>query len=183
MDEPGWQTLGVGGALLARYQGDLQSLVEQLATFLEGTLPRQTEVRRTLGVLGPKHTTGLTVRYGARELAMTRMEEEADLLGADGIVGVRVEFKGYAFEENILEFQAIGTAVRHEEGEHYRTHDNRPFTSDLSGQDSGNWSRVAIGPSASQWVLACTTSAIWACCKHSRRWAATPSSPSIGGDV
>ena len=27
--------------------------------------------------------------YHARELAMTRMEEEADLLGADGIVGVR----------------------------------------------------------------------------------------------
>src|SRR5580704_15906615 len=28
--------------------------------------------------------------YEARELAMTRMEEEADLLGADGIVGVRL---------------------------------------------------------------------------------------------
>jgi len=29
--------------------------------------------------------------YHARELAMTRMEEEADNLGADGIVGVRLE--------------------------------------------------------------------------------------------
>src|SRR5260370_39743930 len=29
--------------------------------------------------------------YQARELAMTRMEEEADILGADGIVGVRLE--------------------------------------------------------------------------------------------
>ena len=29
--------------------------------------------------------------YHARELAMTRMEEEADALGADGIVGVRLE--------------------------------------------------------------------------------------------
>src|SRR3982751_4688779 len=29
--------------------------------------------------------------YHARELAMTRMEEEADLLAADGIVGVRLE--------------------------------------------------------------------------------------------
>ena len=28
--------------------------------------------------------------YHARELAMTRMEEEADALGADGIVGVRL---------------------------------------------------------------------------------------------
>lgn len=81
--------------------------------------------------------------YGARELAMTRMEEEADLLGADGVVGVRLEFKNYAFEENVLEFQALGTAVRHEAGEHYRTHDNRPFTSDLSGQDF--WKLLEIG--------------------------------------
>src|ERR1051326_4213944 len=29
--------------------------------------------------------------YHARELAMTRMGEEADILGADGIVGVRLE--------------------------------------------------------------------------------------------
>jgi uncharacterized protein YbjQ (UPF0145 family) len=81
--------------------------------------------------------------YGARELAMTRMEEEADLLGADGVVGVRLEFKEYAMEENVLEFQAIGTAIRHEAGEHYRTHDNRPFTSDLSGQDF--WKLVQSG--------------------------------------
>jgi uncharacterized protein YbjQ (UPF0145 family) len=81
--------------------------------------------------------------YGARELAMTRMEEEADLLGADGVVGVRLEFKDYAMEENVLEFQAIGTAIRHASGEHYRTHDNRPFTSDLSGQDF--WKLVETG--------------------------------------
>jgi uncharacterized protein YbjQ (UPF0145 family) len=81
--------------------------------------------------------------YEARELAMTRMEEEADLLGADGVVGVRLAFKTYAVEQNVLEFQALGTAVRHERGEHYRTHDNRPFTSDLSGQDF--WKLVQIG--------------------------------------
>ncbi len=81
--------------------------------------------------------------YGARELAMTRMEEEADLLGADGIVGVRLEFKNYGIDENVLEFQAIGTAVLHESGEHYRTHDNRPFTSDLNGQDF--WKLVELG--------------------------------------
>lgn len=74
--------------------------------------------------------------YHARELAMTRMEEEADLLGADGIVGVRLVFKEYAMEEGILEFQAIGTAIRHRERTgSLRTRDNRPFTSDLSGQD------------------------------------------------
>jgi uncharacterized protein YbjQ (UPF0145 family) len=33
--------------------------------------------------------------YSARELAMTRMEEEADQLGADGIVGVRLDIGRY----------------------------------------------------------------------------------------
>lgn len=74
--------------------------------------------------------------YHARELAMTRMEEEADLLGADGVVGVRLIFKQYAMDDGVLEFQAIGTAIRHRErGGSLRTKDNRPFTSDLSGQD------------------------------------------------
>jgi len=82
--------------------------------------------------------------YDARELAMTRMEEEADLLGGDGVVGVRLVFKQYAMEEGILEFQAIGTAIRHRERKgSYRTKDNRPFTSDLSGQDL--WKLVRAG--------------------------------------
>jgi uncharacterized protein YbjQ (UPF0145 family) len=33
--------------------------------------------------------------HSARELAMTRMEEEADQLGADGIVGVRLDVGRY----------------------------------------------------------------------------------------
>jgi uncharacterized protein YbjQ (UPF0145 family) len=82
--------------------------------------------------------------YDARELAMTRMEEEADLLGGDGVVGVRLVFKQYAMEEGVLEFQAIGTAIRHRERKgSYRTKDNRPFTSDLSGQDL--WKLVRAG--------------------------------------
>ena len=51
--------------------------------------------------------------YGARELAMTRMEEEADQLGADGIVGVRLDIGRYEWGENLAEFIAIGTAVKH----------------------------------------------------------------------
>jgi len=82
--------------------------------------------------------------YDARELAMTRMEEEADLLGGDGVVGVRLVFKQYAMEEGVLEFQAIGTAIRHRERKgSFRTKDNRPFTSDLSGQDL--WKLVRAG--------------------------------------
>jgi uncharacterized protein YbjQ (UPF0145 family) len=82
--------------------------------------------------------------YEARELAMTRMEEEADLLGADGVCGVRLLFKQYAMDEGVLEFQAIGTAIRHRERVgSFRTKHNRPFTSDLSGQDL--WKLVRAG--------------------------------------
>src|SRR4030081_930138 len=49
--------------------------------------------------------------YHARELAMTRMEEEADQLRADGIVGVRLEVTRYEWGENLAEFVAIGTAI------------------------------------------------------------------------
>jgi uncharacterized protein YbjQ (UPF0145 family) len=73
--------------------------------------------------------------YHARELAMTRMEEEADLLGADGIVGVRLEVNRHAFGSHAAEFMAIGTAIRHQSGANFRTKSNRPFTSGLSGQD------------------------------------------------
>jgi uncharacterized protein YbjQ (UPF0145 family) len=73
--------------------------------------------------------------YTARELAMTRMEEEADQLGADGIVGVRLDVGRYEWGENMAEFIAIGTAIQHRGGELHRAPNGRPFTSDLSGQD------------------------------------------------
>ena len=81
--------------------------------------------------------------YHARELAMTRMEEEADILGADGIVGVRLEVTRYAWGESLAEFMAVGTAIKHRQGDHYRTPGNRPFTSDLSGQDF--WTLLQAG--------------------------------------
>jgi uncharacterized protein YbjQ (UPF0145 family) len=145
--------------------------------------------------------------YHARELAMNRMEEEAEALGADGVIGVRLTvnlstnpqrqeweqyrawsawaktqgfrrplnvpnagwFQGWAtlaqsqwaswcqrsgwgqvpqapwayagaqasyqLGANTAEFIAIGTAIRHREGEHYRNAKGKPFQSDLSGQD------------------------------------------------
>jgi uncharacterized protein YbjQ (UPF0145 family) len=72
--------------------------------------------------------------YSARELAMVRMEEEADALGADGIVAVRLTLNMHAWGANVIEFLAIGTAVKSEKGS-FRGPENRPFTSDLSGQD------------------------------------------------
>ncbi len=72
--------------------------------------------------------------YEARELAMTRMEEEADQLGADGVVGVRLDIGRYEWGADMAEFIAIGTAVKHKEGKLHRAPNGRPFTSDLSGQ-------------------------------------------------
>ncbi|WP_344661397.1 heavy metal-binding domain-containing protein [Catenulispora subtropica] len=73
--------------------------------------------------------------YTARELAMARMEAEADVLGADGIIGVDVRARRYAFSAEVMEFVAVGTAVKAEDGRSLRTPAGRPFTSHLSGQD------------------------------------------------
>jgi uncharacterized protein YbjQ (UPF0145 family) len=81
--------------------------------------------------------------YHARELAMTRMEEEADQLGADGVVGVRLEVGRHEWGAELAEFIAVGTAVRHTEGKLHRAPSGRPFTSDLSGQDF--WTLLTAG--------------------------------------
>ena len=82
--------------------------------------------------------------YHARELAMTRMEAEAAALGADGIVGVRLD----------IEFKEFGNDLaRVHRGRHrghrrhapatYRNVHGQPFTSDLSGQDF--WTLIQAG--------------------------------------
>jgi uncharacterized protein YbjQ (UPF0145 family) len=81
--------------------------------------------------------------YSARQLAMTRMEEEADQLGADGVVGVRLDIGRYEWGQDMAEFIAIGTAVKHREGALHRAPNGRPFTSDLSGQDF--WTLLRTG--------------------------------------
>jgi uncharacterized protein YbjQ (UPF0145 family) len=81
--------------------------------------------------------------YHARELAMTRMEEEADNLGADGVVGVRLDIGRYEWGEHMAEFIAIGTAIKHREGKLHRAPNGRPFTSDLNGQDF--WTLMRAG--------------------------------------
>jgi uncharacterized protein YbjQ (UPF0145 family) len=144
--------------------------------------------------------------YHARELAMTRMEQEAEELGADGIIGLRLvvnldgnpqrvawkqyrqwqawahgvgyprritnlgnnwfaswqqvawsQWQGwcqqqgwapqpppwaqppkeanYALGQNVTEFLAIGTAVKHRGGDSFKNVRGKPFQSDLSGQE------------------------------------------------
>jgi uncharacterized protein YbjQ (UPF0145 family) len=84
--------------------------------------------------------------YHARELAMTRMEEEADQLGADGVVGVRLAIGRYEWGADLAEFIAVGTAVKHRDGVLHRAADGRPFTSDLSGQDFSTLLRAGYRP-------------------------------------
>jgi uncharacterized protein YbjQ (UPF0145 family) len=84
--------------------------------------------------------------YHARELAMTRMEEEANELRADGIVGVRLEVTRHEWGEALAEFVAIGTAIRSRSGQPYRNARGLPFTSDLSGQDFWTLLRAGYRP-------------------------------------
>ena len=81
--------------------------------------------------------------YAARELAMSRMEEEAAVLGADGIVGVRLDVGFYEWGRGTAEFLALGTAVSAEDGGNWKTPAGKPFTSDLSGQDF--WTLLQAG--------------------------------------
>jgi uncharacterized protein YbjQ (UPF0145 family) len=73
--------------------------------------------------------------YNCRELAMARMEAEADALGADGVIGVQLRSVNYIFSGDVIEFLAVGTAVKAKDGKSYRTAAGRPFSSHLSGQD------------------------------------------------
>src|SRR5580698_5942276 len=90
--------------------------------------------------------------YHARELAMTRMEAEAQSLGADGVVGVRLEVELKEFGADIAEFIAIGTAVKAEPGAggggvtEWKNNKGLPFTSDLSGQDFWTLIRAGYAP-------------------------------------
>jgi len=67
----------------------------------------------------------------SRELAISRMQSEAVMLGAHGIIGVRIHRKNKGWNTGIVEFTAMGTAIRIPN--HPST--EKPFTSNLSGQE------------------------------------------------
>ena len=67
----------------------------------------------------------------ARQLAVSRLQQEARLLGAHGVIGVRLERKSYEWGANLIEFAASGTAVALED----QPVPKNPFVCDLSGQE------------------------------------------------
>ncbi|MFD5619655.1 heavy metal-binding domain-containing protein [Streptomyces yangpuensis] len=89
--------------------------------------------------------------YQAREFAMSRMEAEASALGADGIVGVRLDIEFKEFGSDIAEFIAVGTAVKADGADPgpagtWLNNKGRPFTSDLSGQEFWTLIRAGYAP-------------------------------------
>jgi uncharacterized protein YbjQ (UPF0145 family) len=50
--------------------------------------------------------------YNAREMALGRMQSEADKLGADGVIGVKLNVT-YMHNNEWMEITAIGTAVKY----------------------------------------------------------------------
>jgi uncharacterized protein YbjQ (UPF0145 family) len=202
--------LSVNEFLLVREAGfDPLGLV--MGTSIYKIIPNIPRVPK--GQMGTELYDMTTALYHARELAMSRMEQEADELGADGIVGVRlvVNLDGnpqrvawkqyrewqswahsvgyprritnlgnrwfqkwwdvsisqwaawcqqmgwppqpppwarprdatYALGQNVAEFIAIGTAVKHRGGQSFKNVKGKPFQSDLSGQEF--WMLVKSG--------------------------------------
>jgi len=63
----------------------------------------------------PNYTQAL---YDARELAMERMQAEAEGLEAEGIVGVQLHEGNHGWNTHVIEYFAIGTAVTPISDEH-----------------------------------------------------------------
>jgi uncharacterized protein YbjQ (UPF0145 family) len=91
------------------------------------------------GTSSQELTTLSQAHQHAAMLALSRLEQEAALLRAHGVVGVRFTRRSYEWGSDLLEYTAIGTAIRLPNiplGQ-------RPFLSDLSGQEF--WTLLQAG--------------------------------------
>jgi uncharacterized protein YbjQ (UPF0145 family) len=75
----------------------------------------------------------------AASLALQRLEEEATLLKAQGVIGVRFARRDYEWGQNLIEYTAIGTAIKLPD----MPAASHPFLSDLSGQEF--WTLLQAG--------------------------------------
>lgn len=85
----------------------------------------------------------------ARILALGRLSEEATHVGADIVVGVHLNRAGYDWAADMIEFSAIGTAMKFERN----VSGDQPAVTNLSGQDfwklyqNGYWPVGVVGGS------------------------------------
>jgi uncharacterized protein YbjQ (UPF0145 family) len=84
-------------------------------------------------------TTLSNAHRQAAQLALGRLEQEARLLRAHGVIGVRFTQRSYEWGSNLIEYTAIGTAVKLPN----TPLGTRPFLSDLSGQEF--WTLLQAG--------------------------------------
>ena len=94
------------------------------------------------GGLSQELTTLSEAWNTARERAFGRLEQEATLLGADAVVGVRLTRGVHDWAAGSIEYIAVGTAVRIEGAEAAE----RPVLTDLSGQDYWKLSQAGYRP-------------------------------------
>jgi len=78
----------------------------------------------------------------ARLRAFARLEQEATLVGADAVVGVRLTVGSHDWAAGAIEYVAVGTAVRLDVAERAA----RPALTDLSGQDYWKLWRAGYRP-------------------------------------
>ena len=84
-------------------------------------------------------TTLTQAHQNAGKLALGRLEQEAALLKAHGVIGVRFTRRNYIWGSDLIEYTAIGTAIRLPNA----PLPQRPFLSDLSGQEF--WTLLQAG--------------------------------------
>jgi uncharacterized protein YbjQ (UPF0145 family) len=86
------------------------------------------------GLWGPTNAELINLtaaETAARNQAVLRMRQEAAILGAHGVIGVRLKAGKYDWATGLTEFTAVGTAIRVPG----RPATTEPFTSDLTGQE------------------------------------------------
>ena len=105
-----------------------KGLVFGCSIFHAGTRPYRPTRSLEVGHL----SSGL---YEARSDALSRLGDEAQALGADGVVGVRLSLSTGGWSHKSVEFTAVGTAVEAMDGSAWTTGDDAPFISDLSGRE------------------------------------------------
>jgi len=95
----------------------------------------------------------------SRELALSRLRQEAQLLGADGVIGVHIKRSQFAWSQGLSEFTAVGTAIKLTDRSLLAGAKNLPFTSSLSGKEfwqlceSGYWPCALVMGNCSYFVF------------------------------